>query len=59
MQFLYTVASPAQLPWPMHRRIIRVFSMQVVRRRELQLVQNQHLLRDPDVKLFAEALEQS
>lgn len=32
-------------------------SVQVVRRRELQLVQNQHLLRDPDVKLFAEALE--
>lgn len=30
---------------------------QVVRRRELQLVQNQHLLRDPEVELFAEALE--
>ena len=32
---------------------------QVARRRELRLVQNQHLLRDPTVTLFAEPLEPS
>ena len=38
-------------------QVVSMWRVQVARRRELRLVQNQHLLRDPTITLFAEPLD--